>query len=340
MKKKLIVGMLMIMGGGFFLFLQKSKAISPVVIPEVTVYETDEISPIKKHIFGATIKNTNEVVLSSQVNGIVENILVREGALVKRGQVLVKIKADEYRAQFNQAQISLKKIQEEEKLARRKWSDLKPEARAQYKLESQRLEALVQESQVYLSKLKITAPFDGIISSKFTSEGAGVSTGTNLLRMVGSRAEKEIVFDISTELSKEILVGDRVNISSGNKNEEVKVSAIDPVADLQTRKIKIHAQLSNESNFDLGEFVNVIILVNLKKEGVRVPLESVVHYYDDNFIFLITKDNEVKIQKIEVLSIESSWVVISGIDKGENVVASGAQNIFNGDRVKIISETK
>jgi membrane fusion protein (multidrug efflux system) len=269
------------------------------------------------------------------VGGVISEGFVKEGDRVRKGELLAQIDADEYAAQHAQSLGLLRVAEEQEKFARRKWDDLKPEERAQYTLESERMRSVVSESAAYLQKTRIFAPFDGVVSTKFITEGTTVASGTPIVRIVGDLAKREIVFDIPAEIGSGVAVGDSVRVGDNDKTDDAIIYAIDPVADTQTRKVTIHAQLSENSPFDIGYFVDVVISSVSHINGYQVPIESIVRAYDDFFVFVI-KDNVAYMQRVEVLTTGNEYAVIEGVQEGDDVVVSGAHALMDGDGVRVV----
>lgn len=327
---------LIIVAGFIFNFSQKKVDSANETSVEVTVQSVSEVSNMKEHTFGAVVKSTNEAVLAAQVNGTLKNIYFKEGEKIKQGQLIAQIEATEYQAKYLQAQISLKEVEEAEKLARRKWDDLKPEEKEQFKLESERLRAVLLENGAYLQNTRIVAPFDGVISSKFVAKGETVTVGRDLFRLIGDLSKKEIVFNVPVEIGENIKVGDKLEISHGDKIGEAQVLAINPMVDAQTRKIAVHSEIGDQSIFSVGTFVNVKIKTPVDIQGYNISPEAIVRQYDDTFVFVID-NNIAKMKKVIVLATDTKYATIEGLKKDDQIVVNGAHNLFDGDHVKIIN---
>ncbi|MDX9913606.1 MAG: efflux RND transporter periplasmic adaptor subunit [Candidatus Moranbacteria bacterium] len=336
MKKGILIIGLIIVAGFIFNFSQKKVDSDDKSSVEVTVQSVSEISNTKEHTFGAVVKSTNEAVLAAQVNGTLKNIYFKEGEIIKQGQLIAQIEATEYQAKYLQAQISLKEVEEAEKLARRKWDDLKPEEKEQFKLESERLRAVLLENGAYLKNTRIVAPFDGVISSKFVAKGETVAVGRDLFRLIGDLSKKEIVFNVPVEIGENIKVGDKLEISHGDKIGEAQVLAINPMVDAQTRKIAVHGEIGDQSIFSVGTFVNVKIKTPVDIQGYNISPEAIVRQYDDTFVFVID-NNIAKMKKVIVLATDTKYATIEGLKKDDQIVVNGAHNLFDGDHIKIIS---
>jgi RND family efflux transporter MFP subunit len=304
-------------------------------VQEVKIYDVTRTSNTIDHIFGGTVKNINEALLSAQINGSIESMIFIEGEEVKKGQILARIDAAEYEAQYGQTQKMVDIAIQEEKLARRKWDDYKPEEREQFKLEVARAQSQRAEAFAYLSKSRITAPFDGIISTRFVQIGDTVSQGDQIIRIIGDDTKKEVVFDVTSDISAQIAVGDMIDLSKGEKNETARVYAIDPVADERTRKSTIYAEIENPEVFDVGDFVNITIEARASVSGSVIPIEALVRFYNDTIVFVV-EENHARAVVVDVLSTNRDKAVVGNIDIGQKVVISGMHLLRDGSKIRIV----
>lgn len=108
MKKVIVVLAIIIIAGlflgtGYFLY-QKSEE-PPIVYEIDTPFKTDIV---KKTIATGTIMPRKEIVMKSQVSGVVEELYVKEGTKVKVGQLIAKIKIIPNVVSLNNAEAQLK----------------------------------------------------------------------------------------------------------------------------------------------------------------------------------------------------------------------------------------
>lgn len=340
MKKTFIVLGIVVVGVIIYGVFFREQDINEAHVPVVTIVPVVDALDTQEHVFGATVKSANEAIVAAQISGTVKSITVNEGDRVARGQMIGSIDAGEYIAKYAQAQTAVRVAEEQEKFARRKWDELKPEERAQIKLDVDLVRAQLAESSAYLAKSRIVAPFEGVISSKFVSEGSSVVSGTPVLRVVGDNVKKEIVFDVSSEIGAMITEQDTVHVVRGDQETTATVYAVDPVADTQTRKVTVHAWMDDADLFELGAFVDVVVSTYTNgDEGSRIPVESLVRFYDDYRVFQIVDDHVVMIP-VKVVQIDKNTVTVEGIEPGMDIVVGGAHTIRDGEQVKIVSQQK
>ncbi|PID52534.1 MAG: hypothetical protein CR972_01515 [Candidatus Moraniibacteriota bacterium] len=339
MKKGIIIFCCIVLAGTVFGFLQKEKNNGEKFVQKVTVFQVNEASHSVEHKFGAIVKNTDEAILSAQVGGNIEFLSVHEGDAVKKGQVVAVVHAGEYVAQYQQAQIMVQSAEQKEKRARRKWDDYKPEERAQIKLDVSRAKAMRDEVSAHLAKTRIVAPFDGFISTKFVQTGSTVTPGLSVLRVIGDMSKTEIVFDVVEDVAQHLSINDIVTVVQKEKQSNAKIYAIDKVANEKTRKVQIHAKLNEESIFHIGDFVNVFVRIATDhQKGSILPVDAVVHFYDDDIVFMVDEKNIVHIVPVNVLYIDGDRAVVEGVSIDDKIIVSGAHSLSDGDFVEIVNE--
>ncbi len=188
-----------------------------------------------------------EVKISPEVYGEITQMPFREGAHVKKGELIVKIKPDLYQAQVDQqtaavasaraaattAQAKVEKAQSDmkqyEDLYRRKlvsdadyitYKTNLDAARAEHQSalsNVEQAEGLLSQARDALSKTVIYAPMDGTVSSRTSEVGervvaTGQFTGTEIMR-VADLGSMEVQVDVNENDVPNVKVGDHALIS-------------------------------------------------------------------------------------------------------------------------------
>ncbi len=320
-------------------FIRKQSQITISAKQSVTAEVAKNVVFSDENIFGAVIKNSEEAIISAQVGGNISNMYVKEGNYVKKGQILAHISTPETSARYTTAGIGVQMVEEQEKNARRKWDDYKPEEREEFKLATERARALQSETGALLAKSQIRAPFEGIISKKFVETGSTVMPGEQIIYMVGNVNYKEVIIDVPVSVGQDVSVGNNVMIVNEDVTTDAKIIAVSPVSDIISRKMTIRIAIDENTPFTLGSFVDVIIQSDESKQGISISKESIVKQYDDTFIFVII-DGIAHIKNVQVVDENSADVIVEGVDEGDVVIISGAHDVRDGDEVEIFQSVK
>jgi multidrug efflux system membrane fusion protein len=85
-----------------------------------------------------------------------------------------------------------------------------------------------------------------------------------------------------------------------------------------------------------NQFVNVSILVKTLPHAVTVPVSSVRHGAQGDFVFVLQKDRTVNSRAVQTGVIHDQQIVISkGLRAGETVITEGADGLNDGAHVTI-----
>src|SRR3954449_9029001 len=83
-----------------------------------------------------------------------------------------------------------------------------------------------------------------------------------------------------------------------------------------------------------GTFVNVRLVTRTIPDAVVIPAQAIVTGPVDKVVYTVQPDETVKLQKVEVQTIEEGQAVVSGIAPGTRVVIEGTQNLRPGVKVR------
>ncbi len=213
---------------------------------EVETAVVDEISIIETVSATGKIQPEIEVKLSSEVSGEIIDLPVKEGQVVKKGQLLVKINPDLYTSRLNQTVSNLsgsraglsqaeaqfaeakanydrnKTLFEKGIISKADWDkavstfQVAKATRQSAYYNVQSASATVKESRDNLGRTTIYSPADGTISALNVELGERVlgtqqMTGTELMR-VANLKNMEVEVDVNENDIVKINVGDSANV--------------------------------------------------------------------------------------------------------------------------------
>lgn len=216
----------------YLLFLRAPSAVKVTVSEVVQGDLTSTVSA------PGIIRPLTEVQISSSINGVVQQLMVKEGQEVKKGELLLQIDPSEFRAQVRRAQAGLEVAQANLEQARSQWkraeqlykSNLISEqeyesARTNHLLSQAQLKesrASLEQTQEQLQKTRITSPLEGTVIQVNIELGENVITGT--LDNPGTKLM--IVADLSRmEVESQIDEADIAKVDMGQR-AIVEVEAI------------------------------------------------------------------------------------------------------------------
>lgn len=287
-----------------------------------------------------TLVARNEVELTTDAEGLIEEITFEEGQRVEEGELLVALDAQEERAELEAARARRDEISRELERARNlRTSDFATEARVD-ELEAQlaEAEAEVNVAEAHLAERRIRAPFDGLVGLREVSPGALMMPGT-VVTTLSMIDPIELSFDLPAEHLSRLEVGQTVLATSDTLGDEAKkgqISVVDPDVDPATRTVTVEAELPNpEGDLVPGMFVGVEVVLETRPEALVVPEEALLRRGDDTYAFVVGEDGTVTRRGVRTGEHEDGEVeVTEGLRAGERIVVAGLQKIRDGQKVR------
>lgn len=193
----------------------------------------------------ATVQ-ASTTLLSSRITGIVTKALVQENEKVKKGQVLVEIRPDDYRNVVDQSRAEIEALQAQVKGAQANYQrtlglfkqgastkERLDDSEAQFKALEGRLkgaEAQASQAELNLDYTKVVAPADGKIGRKSFEVGMLASPGQPLVGFVEG-SSRWVVANLKETDMDHITVGKKAFITVdaiSGKEFEGEVESISP----------------------------------------------------------------------------------------------------------------
>lgn len=293
-----------------------------------------------------SLRSNESVVIRPEVSGRVAQIGFRDGQAVQRGQLLFALDSSvneaevaQARAELELAQASLKRTED---LARK--SFVSDSAQDQAASNVRVLEARLKLAQARLAKMRITAPFDGVVGIRSVSVGDYVKDGTDLVNIEDVRNLK-VDFRLPERFFKQLKVGLPVQVVADALADETydgTVEAINPRVDASGRSLEMRARLANPGQrLKPGMFARVRVIIGSRADALLVPEESVVPLGDDFFVFRVV-DNQAERVLVKLGIRRNAQVeLLEGVKPGDVIVVSGQLRLArDGMPVRVVGRVK
>jgi len=335
---------------------------SQTVISEERQVETLKVTP-RSIIYTVSavgsLKTSENVIISPKKAGIIEKILVKEGDRVKKGQVLVQLDDVGARLEIERAEA---KLQEAEALVENNRNTITRYQKLfetmvipQQTYDDLLLKIKVDEAKFALAKAelnlarqnlldhRIVSPIEGVINLKIASLGEHVNVAPKdeILTIV-QMDPLELEFYVPENWVGKIRLGTNVQFMVKAFSEE-KFSAtlqfISPTADPSTRNVKMKAIVQNpQYRLKPGFFAEVTVQTGNNPTALVVP-ESALFSQGGKFFAFVVQNGVAHLKEVETgLRFEGKVEILKGIEKGEQVVTAGHEQLSDGTKVKISSK--
>ncbi|HNQ84321.1 MAG TPA: efflux RND transporter periplasmic adaptor subunit [Deltaproteobacteria bacterium] len=302
-----------------------------------------------------SLEPDKEVVVSSEVDGVIREILVDEGDRVSRGMVLARVSDTDYLLGVRAAEAVWKQARANLENARTVFSRM--EALYQEKVVSKqeydnavtrldvagqdadRASAALSLSRERFAKTVIRSPMDGAVNTKTATAGDFIGAGRPLMRVISidpaklgfSVAEKdigalksgqEVVFVVDPYPSREF---------SGT------LTTIYPSLDERSRTLKAEASVPNRTGeLKPGIFARVRVYTGEPRQAITIPITSILYEGTKTRIFVAENDTA----RERVVSIGGKYgemmEVLDGLQEKERLVVVGQNTLTDGVKIRVV----
>lgn len=348
-------------GGTGWHFIAGAKAKSPAAAapaPVPVTAQTVQRAAFPVFVSGlGTVQPYNTVSVKSRVDGQIVNVAVKQGQLVKQGDLLVQIDPRPFQAALEQAQA--KKAQDEANLrnaevnlqrdmtlaksefASHQQVDNDQATANQLKAQVQGDQAAIDSAQVQLDYTTIRAPIPGKVGFRNVDPGNIVhaSDTTGIMTIVKLQpisvvftAPEEDIGAINNALGAGAVPVDALTSDDSRTLARGRLALVNNQIDAASGTFQMKATFANADNaLWPGLSVNTRLLLETLPNAIVVPNGAVQHGPNGLYAYVIGKDNKVSMRDIKIgQEGGTSSVVASGLSPGERVVVSGQFRLVQG----------
>lgn len=296
-----------------------------------------------------TLVAVQGVTLGAEVPGRVREITFQPGAVVKRGEVILRLDTSVEEAQLAAAVADAELATVTLKRSRRLRQG---EANAQADLDAaearaKQADAAVANLRATIAKKTVRAPFDGRISIRQVNLGQILAPGT----AIASLQEVSPIhadFWLPQQALRDVTPGDRVRLRTDVFPDAVwegDVTTVNPEVDPATRNVRVRATFVNgDGRLRPGMYANVEVLAAEKRPVLTIPATAVMYAPYGDSVFSIEQQKDPAGKPVAVVRQKFVRVgerrgdlvaVVSGLKAGETVVSSGVFKLRNGAAVAV-----
>ncbi len=316
---------------------------------------TVEKRPLKPYVdVVGSLKPWEEVIISSELDGILRKLLVAEGSPVSKGMVLAEINETDYRldaerahAALKQAQATLENIKiefqrketlyKEELVTRQQYDDVATRqivARG----DVDRARASLSLAREKHLKSRLQSPLNGFVKEKKVSVGDYLRNGSPLMTVIRIDPLK-LTFSVPEKDVGSLKIGQEVNFrvdSFPGREFKGKLNIIYPSLDEKTRTLQAEAAIPNKDNIlKPGLFARSTIYTGETRDMVVVPVTSIL-YENDRVKVFIVQNSQAKERNVKIGSKYGDYIEIAeGLQGGEQLVTVGQNNLAEGSKVNV-----
>lgn len=344
----------------------KLSASTAIPVRVVSVKQQD----IPRFVSGiGSVLSLHSVVIRPQVDGILTKLLVKEGQLVKTGDLLASIddrairasldqakaQLGESQAQLQVAQVNLKRYKElsiDDGVSKQTY-DQQQALVNQLKATALGNQAAIDAAQVQLSYTQIRSPVSGRVGIRNVDEGNFLRTSdAQGLFSVTQIDPIAVEFSLPQQMlptlqgliaaqhpaSVDAFLGADTDSPAAVLLGEGRLSLIDNQISATTGTIRAKAEFSNATQtLWPGQLVTVKIQTALDKAALVVPPTVVQRGMDSHFVYRLNGD-KVDVVPVHVAYQNSALTIVTGVQAGDVLVSDGQSRLKAGAQVEVLKE--
>lgn len=328
--------------------------------PEVAVMEITPQPTVLEKLYPANIVGKDYVKVMPRVSGYVQELVVPEGATVRKGQVILRISKDTYIQQVNSTKAAMEvakadvenatlEVEKTQALFNNKIVsdfDLKGAKLAlnMKKAQYEQAKANYDNAVVNLNFTDVVSPTDGVIGTYGCFVGTLVSPNDpKPLTTVSSMKDMYVYFSVS-EVDYLNSIYDTHNKVKGsadlilaNKQRyplQGKLDIISGVVDAATGSVVMRASFPNNGTLRGGGSGYVVMPVEIDS-AIVIPQAATMALQDKIMVYTVQPDSTLKSRFIIVnpITIDDKFVVNSGLEFGEQIVVENIIKLRDGMKV-------
>ena len=337
----------------------------------MTVKKSDIELPYK---FSARMKGQNDVTVTPQVSGQLMKICVAEGQQVRQGQTLFIIDSRNAQLELEAAKANLQAALAQENSAKLEFEsnqnlfDKKivssymlsnsENAYKQAQASVAQAQAAVNRAKVNLGFCTITASVSGVIGEIPVRTGDQVSPMTQLTMLSGNTtmyAEFSVTEAIVEAMVKEGVKATELEkylanmppatfiMKSGTEYpHQGRVVSLTGVVNAATGSLTAKVSFPNPDGHLYSGIQGTVVMNFAEKDVMLVPQNAVVRLQDKSQVYKVQADSTATAidVTIEDTGNGKDFIITSGLNVGDKIVTTGANNVTEGQRVLFPEEVK
>lgn len=367
--KLILSGCFLVATSGFVSGCHSDGSAKPASIQTVRARVVEsrlQEAPVHVRVTG-TLHARETAVLSAQVVGRIQQVLVHEGDSVRTGQTLAVLDDATLRASAEQADAAVKAVRDQQSAAQTN-SDLAASTLARYRLlqaqksvspqemdeisrraeaSAAQVEALTAQgsaakaqasgAHAMLEYARIRAPFAGIVTGRMADPGTLAAPGVPLLQ-VDSAGPLQLQTTVDESVIGAVRLGMKIQVHVDSASPSAAtgtVAQIVPAADPSSHSFLVKIDLQPSKQLRAGVYGTAEIPTG-SHQAVLVPNSAIVMRGSLPCAYVLDGDGIGQLRNVTLGSAQGKQVeILSGLSAGEKLVDDPADRDLAGKRIEV-----
>lgn len=315
------------------------------------IFAVSSASLVERHEFVGQVEARQTIDMTFRVPGQLVELPVLEGQTVRAGALVAAIDDTDYVLALREARVQLELARQDLNRKRQLLRErgisrsLVDDAKALFELR----EVALAKARENLDRTRITAPFNAFVSRRFTDNHVNVRVGDPIVRLMDLN-ELFVVINVPENLvataTPDRLVAARARFPFRPEQTfdlTLRENRGESSAVAQTFEVTLAMVPPEDLNVLPGMTATVEILMSSPRPDtdIQIPIEALISDPEKNY-FVWAYDPQTHLvsrRPITVGPVTGTGItVLSGLNNGDLIVASGASALQPGMKVRPVSE--
>jgi len=285
-----------------------------------------------------------DAYISPEINGQIDNILVKRGARVRKGKLLIKLNTDVTEKSIEEVKTNLELATRLYEKQEELWEQ-NIGSEIQYlevKNGKESLEARLATLERQLEMAQVRAPFNGIVDDIMVRQGEIAAPGMQLVRLV-NLGTMRVSARVSEAYLNSVKENDMVELRFASYPDIMLKSGINrlgEVIDQVTRTFTLEVILDNKDERLKPNMLTTVRITDYSENNALVvPTIILKEDFKGTFLFLSIAEGEKNIaQKVYVqrgITVQDQTMILNGINPGDKVIIKGYNLVSDGTPLKV-----
>lgn len=280
-------------------------------------------------------------------DGYLQEVLIKEGQAVKKGDPMFKLLPVVYQAELAaaEAEVLAATVELKNSMILKEKTFVSDVDVKLHEAKLASAEAKKQLAQAKLNFADFKAPFDGIVDRQMQQLGSLVKEG-DVLTNLSDNSVMWVYFNLPERRYLEYMAMSQqekddqqleLRLANGVKFEQPgKIGAIEGTFNNTTGNIAFRADFPNPDALLRHGQTGTILMSQPLHNALIIPQRAVYEILDKQYVYVLGEDDIVKQREIEVQKndLEDIFVVEQGLEASEKIVLEGKRQVRDGDKVE------
>lgn len=301
---------------------------------------------VSTQMYVCQIHSCQHIDVRAIEGGYLEEIHVKEGQAVKKGELMFKILPVVYQAKFDTevAEANRIKIEYDNAQGLTQKGIVSPQELALKEAELAKAQAKVNLAKAELNFANVTAPFDGIVDRQHHQLGSLIEEGDTLttfsdnsLMWVYFNVPEARYLEYKTDLEKhQADLQIELKLANGKVfSQPGKIGAIEADFNNTTGNIAFRADFPNPDGLLRNGQTGTILIHRSLPNVIVIPQRATYEILAKRYVYVVDKDDVVHQRDIKIQSVlDDIFVIEEGLDEGDKIILEGIRQVRDGDKVE------